>query len=31
VLLGHLGLRESAVESDVFPDSRDVRPFDGLV
>lgn len=31
VLLGHLGLRESAVEMQVFPDSRSVRPFDGLV
>jgi len=31
VLLGHLGLRESAVESSVFPDSRSVRPFDGWV
>lgn len=31
VLLGHMGLRESEVESHVFPDSRSVRPFDGLV
>lgn len=31
VLLGHLGLRESVVETMVFPDSRDVRPFGGLV
>jgi uncharacterized protein (DUF1501 family) len=31
VLLGHLGLRESAVELHVFPDSRSVRPFDGWV
>lgn len=31
VLLGHLGLGESVVESSVFPDSRAIRPFDGWV
>jgi len=26
----HLGLGEAALETDVFPDSRSVRPLDGL-
>ena len=31
VLAGHLAVPESALETRIFPDSRAVRPLDGLL
>jgi uncharacterized protein (DUF1501 family) len=31
LLAGHLGVPEAVLETRVFPDSRAVRPFEGLL